>query len=158
MSRDKDRQLQSKTLDSIRHDKGADRSAVPAEVGMVARPVVLVSSPRVERGSKGATAREALEAAGLILAEELPVSDFDRHLPMGSAWRERGYAAAVAAGGDGTIGAVATQVAGSGLPLGILPLGTSNDTARSLGIPLDLGKAAAVIARGVWTPIDAGQA
>jgi len=101
--------------------------------------------------------RAALLATGVILAEELQVSDLDRNLRLGNAWRERGYAAAVAAGGDGTIGAVATQLAGSGLPLGILPLGTSNDTARSLGIPLALDQAAEAIARGVALPVDMGQ-
>jgi diacylglycerol kinase family enzyme len=42
--------------------------------------------------------------------------------------------------------------------LGILPLGTSNDTARSLGIPLDLRAAAQVIAQDNAQPFDAGQA
>jgi diacylglycerol kinase family enzyme len=132
----------------------------PAEASVettAARPVVLISSPRAGRSAKGAAALATLQAAGVTLAEELPVGDLDRNLPLGSAWRERGYVAAVAAGGDGTIGAVASQLAGSGLPLGILPLGTSNDTARSLGVPLDLSRAAEVIARGVPVPVDAGQ-
>jgi len=68
---------------------------------------------------------------------------------MGRHWQGRGYAAVVVAGGDGTVGAGATQVAESSLPLGILPLGTSNDVARSLGVPLDLAQASAVIAEGI---------
>ena len=51
----------------------------------------------------------------------------------------------------------ATQIAGNGLPLGILPLGISNDTARALGIPLRLDAACAVVAQGVPTPIAVGQ-
>ncbi|HEX5441119.1 MAG TPA: diacylglycerol kinase family protein, partial [Ktedonobacterales bacterium] len=64
--------------------------------------------------------------------------------------------AVVAAGGDGTIGAAVSQIAESDVPLGILPLGTSNDVARSLGVPLDLGAAAATIANGVTSTVDIG--
>ena len=45
---------------------------------------------------------------------------------------------AISGGGDGLVGGVITHIAESGLPLGILPLGTSNDIARSLHIPQDL--------------------
>jgi diacylglycerol kinase family enzyme len=45
----------------------------------------------------------------------------------------------------------------TGIPLGILPMGTSNDVARALGIPLDPAAAAAVIAGGVPTQVDSGR-
>ena len=41
----------------------------------------------------------------------------------------------MAAGGDGTIGTVADWAAQSGLELAVLPTGTGNDIARSVGIP-----------------------
>jgi diacylglycerol kinase family enzyme len=91
------------------------------------------------------------------VGEQILVSDLDDDRPLGAQWRARGYQAVVAAGGDGTIGTVATQIAGSGLPLGILPLGTSNDIARALDIPLELDLASAVIAQGISTPLDVGQ-
>ncbi len=58
----------------------------------------------------------------------------------------RGTEAVVAAGGDGTICEVAQGLheAGGGV-LGILPLGTGNDTARTLGIPRKLGDAVAAL-------------
>jgi YegS/Rv2252/BmrU family lipid kinase len=63
----------------------------------------------------------------------------------------------VAAGGDGTIGAAADWIAGTGALLGILPLGTSNDVARSLGIPLDPAAAVRTLRDGVARTIDAGR-
>jgi hypothetical protein len=46
-----------------------------------------------------------------------------------------GYRAVLAAGGDGTIAEVITGLAGSDVPLGILPLGTANQVAANLGVP-----------------------
>src|SRR5687767_9480857 len=54
--------------------------------------------------------------------------------------------ALVAAGGDGTWSALAGALAGSDMPLGILPTGTLNHFAKDLGLPLDLAAAARVIA------------
>lgn len=54
----------------------------------------------------------------------------------------------VAAGGDGTLNAVASQLLNQSIPLGILPLGTFNYVARVLSIPLDIIQAALVIATG----------
>jgi len=54
----------------------------------------------------------------------------------------------VAAGGDGTLNAVAKALLGSNIPLGILPLGTFNYVARVLNIPIDIMQAAEVIATG----------
>lgn len=119
-------------------------------------PVVLVTSPH-SGGARAGDAVKELELAGVTVGAHLNVGDLDHLTPMGTTWREQGYDAAIAAGGDGTIGAVASHLAGSGLPLGILPLGTSNDVARSLGVPLDLAKACEVIAHGVPTKVDMGQ-
>lgn len=62
----------------------------------------------------------------------------------------------VVGGGDGTINAAALGVIEAGLPLGILPLGTANDLARTLDIPFDLDGAADVIAAGKTRRIDLG--
>lgn len=48
--------------------------------------------------------------------------------------RERPCDAIAIAGGDGTVGRAACALAGCGIPLAILPLGTANDTAAALGI------------------------
>jgi YegS/Rv2252/BmrU family lipid kinase len=62
----------------------------------------------------------------------------------------------VVGGGDGTINAAALGVIEAGLPLGILPLGTANDLARTLEVPFDLDGAAQVIADGHTRKIDLG--
>lgn len=63
----------------------------------------------------------------------------------------------VLGGGDGTLNGAAGALLEIGLPLGILPLGTGNDLARTLGLPLDLEEAAAVIAGGHTERIDIGR-
>lgn len=63
----------------------------------------------------------------------------------------------VAAGGDGTISAVAASLIGTSTPLGILPLGTLNHLARDLKIPFNLQEAARIIADGKSHEIDVGE-
>ena len=63
----------------------------------------------------------------------------------------------VAAGGDGTLNAVAASLMGLDIPMGILPLGTFNYVARVLNIPLDLLEAAEVIATGMTRNIHVAQ-
>ncbi|MGS0707599.1 diacylglycerol/lipid kinase family protein [Acinetobacter sp. ANC 3781] len=63
----------------------------------------------------------------------------------------------VAAGGDGTLNAVAAKLMETEIPMGILPLGTFNYVARLLNIPLDLLKAAEVIATGKMREVHVAQ-
>jgi diacylglycerol kinase (ATP) len=63
----------------------------------------------------------------------------------------------VTAGGDGTVRSVATLLIDRDTPLGILPLGTAMNVARSLGIPLELDDAAATLATGAVRAMDVGQ-
>lgn len=66
-------------------------------------------------------------------------------------------AAVIAAGGDGTISAVASRLAGSGKVLGILPVGTLNHFAKDLRIPIDVENAARVIAGAHVVSVDLGE-
>jgi len=61
----------------------------------------------------------------------------------------------IAAGGDGTINAVAAELIGTPKRLGVLPLGTLNHFAKDLAIPLELDQAARIIVEGRPVRIDA---
>jgi diacylglycerol kinase family enzyme len=117
----------------------------------------------------------ALEGpAGTALADAL-ASAFKRHelsadlqlLPSkelrGGAQRalqkitDRQFDAVVVGGGDGSIATVASVLAGSGVPLGIIPLGTLNHFGKDLGIPLTWEAAVATIAAGHVRDVDVGE-
>lgn len=69
----------------------------------------------------------------------------------------RGHPSAiVAAGGDGTVSAVASALAGTGIALGVLPLGTLNHFAKDLGLPLGTQEAVRIIAAGHTRDVDVG--
>jgi diacylglycerol kinase (ATP) len=62
----------------------------------------------------------------------------------------------VVAGGDSTIEEVAPQLLGTSTTLGIIAAGTMNNVARSLGIPLDLDEACALLSAGSTRQVDVG--
>lgn len=78
--------------------------------------------------SQGATLRHAIEAAG---HEVVHLVEKDTELVRAL---EDTIDLVVAAGGDGTVARAATALASQPVPLGVLPLGTANNIARSLGI------------------------
>jgi len=89
-----------------------------------------------------------------LLRPDLPAPD---SIPR--AVREHAAAAdmMVAIGGDGTLNAVLQGLIGTGLPLGIVPLGTANSLCKTLGIPADPIAACDVIAGGHTRSIDVGR-
>lgn len=66
------------------------------------------------------------------------------------------YDAIIAVGGDGTVREVASALIGSTTPLGILPLGTGNDLARTFNLPHDLNQAMSVIVKNSPVAVDVG--
>ncbi|MDI6027759.1 lipid kinase [Corticibacterium sp. UT-5YL-CI-8] len=63
----------------------------------------------------------------------------------------------ITGGGDGTLNNAASGLCYTGLPLGVLPLGTANDFARTMGIPLDPMEAAKLIVKGQTKHVDLGE-
>jgi diacylglycerol kinase family enzyme len=63
----------------------------------------------------------------------------------------------VAGGGDGTINAVASELVGTGIVLGVLPMGTLNHFAKDLGIPLEIDQALRTIVAGRQIAVDVAE-
>jgi diacylglycerol kinase (ATP) len=131
----------------------------------------LPSRPRIrviwnpESGAKGGIRvrhvdegrlRDAMQRAGLG-TELIAAADAAETRALARDAARRGYDVVVAAGGDGTVDLIAGELLGSETALGILPLGTVMNIARSLGLPRDLDAAADVIANGVVRSVDVGE-
>jgi len=122
------------------------------------RRVIVIHSPHSGRSEKLSQALELLQHSGIEVTDCISIADLDNLPPQGTNWMQRGIDVAIAAGGDGLVGGVITHIAESGLRLGILPLGTSNDIARSLRIPQEIEMAVQAIAQGKEQEIDVGVA
>ena len=118
--------------------------------------LILVVSPHAGHEHKLARARKAMAATGLEVVAEIPITDL-RRLPGLLHGSDYGTPLVVAAGGDGTVGGVANALVGTGTVLGVLPLGTSNDFARSINIPMHVESAARLLAHGRIATVDAGR-
>jgi diacylglycerol kinase (ATP) len=70
----------------------------------------------------------------------------------------QGFRMFVVCGGDGTISGVARSLAGTPATLGIIPIGTQNNTALSLNIPNDIPAAIAILRNGRRIKVDVGMA
>jgi YegS/Rv2252/BmrU family lipid kinase len=115
---------------------------------------LLLINRHSRRGGGAAAIAAALEAAGVRVDAQQP-GDRDQARRLVLERRDM-VDLVIVAGGDGTVNAVAEALLETGLPLGIVPLGTGNDLARTLGIPLDPAAAAAVIGAGATRRIDVG--
>lgn len=118
--------------------------------------LILVVSPHAGGKNKLVRARRAMAEFGLDVADELALDDLHR-LP--DLLRRHGTLPpiVVAAGGDGTVGAVASAIVNSPAVLGVLPLGTSNDFARSISIPMHVESAVRLLSHGRVSRVDAGR-
>ncbi len=120
--------------------------------------VIVIYSPHSGRAEQLSQALEYLRQMPIELVQVLSITELDHLMAQGTHWQMAGIDAAIAAGGDGLVGGVASHIIECGLPLGILPLGTANDIARSLNIPQDLRGSAETIAQGHLHAADIGVA
>ncbi|MEL4373907.1 lipid kinase [Brucella cytisi] len=119
------------------------------------RRALLIVNPHARNGrGYGADIRAALERGGLQLIERNPQDD---ETISDVILRERDCDLVIVGGGDGSLNAAAKGLMETGLPLAILPLGTANDFARTIGIPADPVEAARRLASYEVQPIDLGE-
>lgn len=104
------------------------------------------------------SARSRLTAAGFGLLGTYPVDRPEELEPSLAAAAELAPDLLVVGGGDGTIGAAARLLAHRDIALGLLPLGTTNNFARTIGVPLDLDAAVATLVDGKVIDVDLGLA
>ena len=124
---------------------GGDQAPVPPEPVLVEWPQTVgviynPSSGGDSASERGDHIRQAIEQTGkkLIWLETTPD---DSGVGQAKAAVEQGADVVIATGGDGTVMACATGLAGSEVPLAVLPLGTGNLVATNFDIPTDLDAA-----------------
>lgn len=119
------------------------------------RRALLIVNPNARNGrGYGTEIRSALERSGLQLIEKNPL---DGETISDVIFRERDCDLVIVGGGDGSLNAAAKGLMETGLPLAILPLGTANDFARTIGIPADPLEAARRLLSYEVQPIDLGE-
>jgi diacylglycerol kinase family enzyme len=119
-----------------------------------ARRIAIVRNPRSGSAPEPSALSQAAQLAHLrvTIADTPPGPAFEPWIRRVAADHD----IVVAAGGDGTVSAVAAAVANAGKTLAIIPTGTLNHFARDAGIPAGLASAAALIATGHERRVDVG--
>lgn len=114
--------------------------------------ICIILNPGSGKRDVGSTP-ESIQAAFLVPVAVKLIKDGSEIEPQTKAAVAEGFKTIVAAGGDGTICGVASALRGEDATMGILPLGTFNYFARSLGLPPDLEAAAQVVVDGKVAPL-----
>jgi diacylglycerol kinase (ATP) len=123
----------------------------------VERTAALVVNTHVRRGERlFVQARDRLTARGISLVASSPVQDPARLPDVVKDLVDRGCKLIIVGGGDGTISSIVDALAYQDAVLGLLPLGTGNSFARTLGLPLSLEGAVEVVVQGKVADIDLG--
>ncbi|KRE78242.1 lipid kinase [Arthrobacter sp. Soil763] len=123
-----------------------------------AHSAAIVINAGSRRAASHELAVEAMRKAGVpISAVHLVQSGADLSGTLDRVLAD-GHDLVVVGGGDGTLSYAAGRVAGTDVMLGVLPLGTANDFARTLEIPNNLAEACATVADGKVVDIDLGRA
>lgn len=117
---------------------------------------LLLVNPHSRQGQKSLPIiKHHLEAMGLTLLQKS--SEYPHQIPDLIRDYQDQVNLVIIGGGDGTLNAAIAGIVETQLPLGILPLGTANDLARTLAIPSTLAEACQVIVKGKQQVIDLGK-
>jgi YegS/Rv2252/BmrU family lipid kinase len=120
------------------------------------RRALMLINPNARRGTAALDAVvDRLERGGIDVAIER--FETPEEVAADIARRRHEADLVIVCGGDGTINSAARGILETGLPMGILPMGTANDLARTLGVPDDLLAATDIILSGQRRRIDLGE-
>ena len=125
-------------------------------LALLIRRALLIANPAARRGRALASrAKTAIEATGAVC----DLAFTERAGPAGEIAKERGsqYDAVFTVGGDGTAMEAAGALAGTGVPLGVVPGGTGNLLARAIRIPFNVRRAVPRLVQGDMVEIDLGR-
>ena len=125
---------------------------------MILTPVKIIISASAGSGNNGISERLVEFFEEHQLEPDISLAESGGELTELAREAVRGtYQTIVAAGGDGTINAVATEVVDSDKTFGVLPLGTLNHFARDLKIPFELDAAVRTLVAGHTTDVDVAE-
>jgi len=126
---------------------------MPQRSPAASTPLVLINKGGGSAGDDAAKdIRAALRSHGIDA--DVETVDGAKAANRAAAAVKKGVKLVIAAGGDGTMSAVAGALADTKTALGMIPLGTLNHLARDLCIPLEIEEAAAVLSTGKTQKID----
>ena len=131
---------------------------IVGEAGRFTRAALIVNAGARHGQEEVAKACDLLKAAGVPLVATYALRNPARLPATVCGALARSCDLIVLGGGDGSVSAAANDLARGQAVLGLLPLGTANDFARTMGIPDDLEAACATIGRGTIATIDLGLA
>jgi len=121
------------------------------------REAILVVNAHSRRGQDAfAQAKKGLEAAGLRLLAAHAVEEPEKMAETVRDAIASGAPMVIVGGGDGSMSGTVDEFVGKDCVFGVLPLGTANSFARTLGLPLDLDGAVQAIASGKRRRVDLG--
>jgi diacylglycerol kinase (ATP) len=142
------------------HLSGRFSDASPTVVAMERRferaALVVNTGARTGRDAYD-EARHRLDDLQVPLTDCFPVDDPARFGEVLQHLVDEGVDLAIVGGGDGTMSTAVDHLAHRGIALGVLPLGTANDFARTLQIPSDVASACETIASSNVVDIDLGK-
>jgi diacylglycerol kinase (ATP) len=127
-------------------------------VGSFTRAVLIVNAGSRDGRRRAGQARQFLKANGVPLRASYGLRSPSRLPRIVRTALADGCDLIILGGGDGSVSAVVGELVKHNTPLGLLPLGTANDFARSLGVPDDLEQACKTIAQGKEVSVDLGLA
>jgi diacylglycerol kinase (ATP) len=135
----------------------AGAAPIATETPRSGRALLIVNRKARSGEDQAEAAAEALAAAGIEAVPFEAPENLSCAEAITAGLAPGGFDRVVIGGGDGTLNAAIPGLLEAGLPFGILPLGTANDLARSLGIPVDIEGAARIIATEAPRPVDLGE-